>query len=222
MLERPWLRSHMSVEADMILTGFGLTIPAYLEDERASDVLQSVSSCTNITAVVSYGEKSVDIQSKPHLLHLAGSRKIVGTNASTKVYTYSTARPLFVLPSSESYNSSAAAVSHTRTLTFLKPLLGGPYFDLEAIWEEHTRFEFEDRAVECTMATMVQEPYVNHIPTLTGGIGRAKLTDFYRDHFIFNNPDDTELELVSRTVGIDRVIDEFIFSFTHDKMIDWL
>lgn len=72
------------------------------------------------------------------------------------------------------------------------------------------------------MATMVQEPYVNHVPTLTGGIGRVKLTDFYRNHFIFNNPDDTALELVSRTVGIDRVIDEFIFNFTHDKVIDWL
>jgi carboxymethylenebutenolidase len=30
------------------------------------------------------------------------------------------------------------------------------------------------------------------------------------------------LDLVSRTVGIDRVIDEFVFSFTHDRQIDWL
>ena len=57
---------------------------------------------------------------------------------------------------------------------------------------------------------------------MTGGIGRKALTAFYRDHFIFNNPTDTHLELVSRTVGVDRVIDEFIFSFTHDKTIDWL
>ena len=57
---------------------------------------------------------------------------------------------------------------------------------------------------------------------MTGGIGRAALSDFYRDHFIFNNPEDTSLELVSRTVGVDRVIDEFILCFTHDKMIDWL
>lgn len=72
------------------------------------------------------------------------------------------------------------------------------------------------------MSTMVQEPYVNHIPTMTGGIGRAKLTKFYREHFIFANPEDTVLELVSRTVGVDRVIDEFIFAFTHDRVIDWL
>jgi hypothetical protein len=57
---------------------------------------------------------------------------------------------------------------------------------------------------------------------MTGGIGRKALTNFYRDHFILNNPEDTQLELVSRTVGVDRVIDEFIFCFTHDKVIDWL
>lgn len=57
---------------------------------------------------------------------------------------------------------------------------------------------------------------------MTGGIGRTKLSNFYLHHFIFNNPDDTALELISRTVGIDRVVDEFIFSFTHDKEVDWL
>ena len=57
---------------------------------------------------------------------------------------------------------------------------------------------------------------------MTGGVGRADLTAFYRDHFIFNNPPDTNLELISRTVGIDRIIDEFIFSFTHTQVIDWL
>lgn len=72
------------------------------------------------------------------------------------------------------------------------------------------------------MATMVQEPYVNHVPTLTGGIGRECLTAFYRNHFIFSNADDAALELVSRTVGIDRIVDEFLFSCTHDRVVDWL
>lgn len=63
---------------------------------------------------------------------------------------------------------------------------------------------------------------MNHIPTLTGGIGREKLTEFYTNHFVFANPPDTELELVSRTVGIDRVIDEFVTKMTHDRVVDWL
>lgn len=57
---------------------------------------------------------------------------------------------------------------------------------------------------------------------MTGGIGRSRLTEFYRDHFIWNNPDDTALELISRTIGVDRIVDEFIFIFTHTKEIDWL
>lgn len=57
---------------------------------------------------------------------------------------------------------------------------------------------------------------------MTGGIGREKLTEFYRGHFIFNNSADTDLELISRTIGIDRVIDEFLFKFTHDLEVDWM
>lgn len=57
---------------------------------------------------------------------------------------------------------------------------------------------------------------------MTGGVGRERLTNFYRYHFIWNNPEDTALELVSRTVGIDRVIDEFIMNMTHNSVVDWL
>jgi carboxymethylenebutenolidase len=57
---------------------------------------------------------------------------------------------------------------------------------------------------------------------LTGGIGRKELTDFYRDHFIFSNPEGTALELISRTVGVDRVVDEFIFKLNHNRVVDWL
>ncbi len=43
--------------------------------------------------------------------------------------------------------------------------------DLVALWEAHCRYEFESRDVEATMASMVAEPYVNHVPTMTGGVG---------------------------------------------------
>jgi carboxymethylenebutenolidase len=44
-----------------------------------------------------------------------------------------------------------------------------PDDDLVALWEAHTRTEFETRDVDGTMAGMVAQPYVNHIPTMTGG-----------------------------------------------------
>ncbi|RAL03906.1 uncharacterized protein BO80DRAFT_401218 [Aspergillus ibericus CBS 121593] len=161
----------------------------------------------------------------PSLVHLPGpeSDSLFSMFSECKQYTYpDVSSSGFIIPGHPHFKYSAASVAHTRTLTFLKPLLNGPYFDLEKIWEEHTYYEFGDRSVEKTMATMVEEPYVNHIPTMTGGMGRSELSNFYRNHFIFKNPQDTKLELVSRTVGIDRVVDEFVACLTHDQEIDWL
>jgi carboxymethylenebutenolidase len=94
--------------------------------------------------------------------------------------------------------------------------------DLAALWDAHCRCEFETRDVDATMATMTAEPYVNHIPTMTGGVGHDDLKRFYKYHFIGVNPPDFRLTPVSRTIGEDRVVDEFILHFTHTTEIDWM
>ncbi|KAL9531827.1 hypothetical protein SMMN14_04354 [Sphaerulina musiva] len=153
----------------------------------------------------------------------AAAAAAAAASPNSKIYKYpSMETSSFAVPFSEEFDYATEAVSHSRNLAFVKKVMGGPYFDLELLWEEHTFYEFGSRSVENTMATMVEEPYVNHVPTLTGGIGRTNLTNFYRDHFIFSNPEDTTLELISRTVGIDRVVDEFIYKFTFTKTPDWL
>jgi carboxymethylenebutenolidase len=184
-------------------------------------IVDAINSNGEIKAVVSFGALSKSCV-KPTLSQLAekGSRSITGDST---VYRYADVKSaLFVIPGHKDFDPASSVVAHSRSVEFLKKHLGGPYFDLEGIWEEHTKFEFTTRNVEDTMATMVKEPYVNHIPTMTGGIGRDKLAHFYRNHFIFNNPDDTDLQLVSRTVGTDRVIDEFVYTCTHTREIDWL
>ncbi|OAA79814.1 LEA domain protein [Akanthomyces lecanii RCEF 1005] len=190
-------------------------------------VLENISS---ISAAVVYvddqnpeGLLSAAVPSLRHITGAAANMPSAG-DASSKEYGYPsiTGQQRWFSPGHDDFDYSADSVAHSRNLQFLKPKMDGPFFDLENIWEEHTYYEFADRSVEHTMSTMVQEPYVNHVPTLTGGVGRLKLTDFYRHNFIFNNSADTSLELVSRTIGIDRVIDEFIFKFTHDREIDWL
>ena len=95
-------------------------------------------------------------------------------------------------------------------------------YDLVTLWEEHCRCEFETRDVDATMATMVSEPYVNHIPTMTGGVGHDALKRFYANHFIGANPPDLAMVPVSRTVGVDRIVDEFVLSFTHSTTVDWM
>ena len=94
--------------------------------------------------------------------------------------------------------------------------------DLVALWEAHCRYEFETRDVDATMATMVATPYVNHIPVMTGGVGHDELKRFYKYHFIGVNPPDFRLTPISRTVGADRVVDEFVVHFTHTTEIDWM
>jgi carboxymethylenebutenolidase len=94
--------------------------------------------------------------------------------------------------------------------------------DLVALWEAHCRYEFETRDVDATMATMVAQPYVNHIPTMTGGVGHDELKHFYKNHFIGVNPPDFRLAPISRTVGENRLVDEFVVHFTHTMEIDWM
>jgi carboxymethylenebutenolidase len=72
------------------------------------------------------------------------------------------------------------------------------------------------------LPTLVAEPYVNHVPTMTGGVGHDELKRFYRYHFLNANPEDTRLIPISRTIGADRIVDEFLFCATHDREIDWL
>lgn len=79
-----------------------------------------------------------------------------------QVESYRFATP-FVTP----FHYNTESISHTRNLTLLKEKMNGPYFDLETIWDEHTYYEFADRSVDHTMSTMVQEPYVNHVPTVS-------------------------------------------------------
>lgn len=94
--------------------------------------------------------------------------------------------------------------------------------DLAALWEEHMRAEFATRNVDDTMATMVPDAYVNHVPTLTGGVGQVALRDFYARFFIPQMPPDTETVPISRTAGASQVVDEMIFKFTHTQKMDWM
>jgi len=94
--------------------------------------------------------------------------------------------------------------------------------EMVALWEEHIKYEFETRNTDETLETMVEDAYVNHIPTLTGGVGKAQLGEFYSKRFIPQMPPDTELTAVSRTVGEDRLVDEMIFKFTHTIEMDWM
>ncbi len=90
------------------------------------------------------------------------------------------------------------------------------------LWERHLVYEFEEHDENKTVDTMVDDAYVNHVPTMTGGVGREGLRAFYRKHFVHQVPDDWKIVAVSRTVGQDRLVDEMYTEFTHSIALDWM
>jgi carboxymethylenebutenolidase len=94
--------------------------------------------------------------------------------------------------------------------------------DLGAVFDEHVASEFETKDIDATMRTMVAEPYVWHVPALTGASGGEAVRQFYTSQFIGHTPADAVLKPISRTVSADRVIDEFVMEFTHDAEIPFM
>jgi carboxymethylenebutenolidase len=145
----------------------------------------------------------------------------VATQNHVELHVYHGCHHSFARPNHACYDKAAAMMAYSRTVALLRRELG-PVYDLSRLWDAHTLHEFATRDVDATMATMVEQPYVNHIPTMTGGVGHDHLKRFYKYHFVNSNPPDTRLIPVSRTVGADRLVDEMVFCFTHTCEIPWM
>ena len=90
------------------------------------------------------------------------------------------------------------------------------------LWDNHTKYEFEDKDVDATMSTMAPNPSLINVPVITGGSGYQEVRQFYTSKFIHKLPLDTTTELISRTVGSNQIVDELIFKFTHNIEMDWI
>jgi carboxymethylenebutenolidase len=169
----------------------------------------------------------------PLMLHFAGDdahcdatvrervQQALAGKPGVEIYTYPGCDHAFASSSRPQFDKAASMMAYSRSLAMLRRVLG-PIYDFNALWEAHCYHEFVTRKPDDVMPTMVAEPYVNHIPTMTGGVGHDELKRFYTYHFVHSNPADTRLIPISRTIGSDRVVDEFIFCCTHDREIDWL
>jgi carboxymethylenebutenolidase len=90
------------------------------------------------------------------------------------------------------------------------------------LFERHVDAELAGD-LDTTMATMSDDPHLNHVPTMAGGVGQNGVRAFYRDHLVGKFfPPAVKMVNVSRTVGEDRVVEEVFISFTHTTVIDWL
>src|ERR1700686_4178525 len=95
-------------------------------------------------------------------------------------YLYPGCDHAFAAPERASFNKPATLMAHSRSIALFRKVLG-PQFDLSALWDRHTELEFAVRSAEQTMATMVAEPYVNHIRPMPGGVGYGAFLRFYKN-----------------------------------------
>lgn len=90
------------------------------------------------------------------------------------------------------------------------------------LFQQHVNAEMVGD-IETTMATMTDDPHLNHVPVMTGGVGREEVRNFYSNHLVGKFfPPDVEMVTVSRTIGEDQIVEELVISFTHTTPIDWM
>lgn len=159
----------------------------------------------------------------PHLnvlCHVAGSQNFAPAFPS---FTYKGTVPGFAEYDLEEYDKVAASLSWTRTSSTLRKAfkleLDG---NLQPAKDAHARQLHTVRSAKGTLATMTSDCFVNHVPTMIGGIGQAQLFRFYNDYFIGKGPASLTFKLLSRTLGVDRIVDEMLVSFKHTDEIPWI
>ena len=196
-------------------------------------------------AVGYYGvsiEKSLDEAknlTSPLLLHIAEHDKFCPPEAQAQIHATLDSNPLVTIydypglghafgrTGGEHYDAAAAELANLRSLEFFVSNLAGTGLataqqTLSSRWDDHVKFEFATRNTDHTLETMVADSYVNHVPVMTGGVGHEELREFYSKRFIPQMPPDTAMTPVSRTIGVDRVVDEMVFEFTHTSKMDWM
>jgi carboxymethylenebutenolidase len=173
------------------------------------------------------------------LLHIAGADQFCPPEAQAQIHAALDANPLvtthdypteghaFGRPGGAHYAPAAAELANLRSLEFFVSHLAGAGIasaqqSLSERWDEHVKYEFATRNTDHTLETMVADSYVNHVPVMTGGVGHDELREFYSKRFIPQMPPDTAMTPVSRTIGVDRVVDEMVFEFTHTSKMDWM
>ena len=149
----------------------------------------------------------------------AGLAGRLNSGNGSRLYVWPEAAPGFALPGHAAFDSRVDSLAHTRTLEVIRRVVG-PHYDYEALFAEHVRHEFETRDVDATMATMIADPYVNHVATLAGGVGHDMLKRFYKYHFVDQNSRERVSTTVSMTPGPDRVVLELVVRFRHDAVLD--
>jgi carboxymethylenebutenolidase len=89
------------------------------------------------------------------------------------------------------------------------------------LWQQHIDGEFISKDEDLSLSTMVEDASVMHMPTRSGGKGKAELKPYYRDMFIPSVPSEWEHTVTNRVMTDNTIVEEAKVRFVHDKQMDW-
>ncbi|KAF2247202.1 hypothetical protein BU26DRAFT_343759 [Trematosphaeria pertusa] len=181
-------------------------------------------------------DNSVGVTRRPEVLGLQGKRKTVRKRITSGIgagglqskieypaFTYEGVDPGFAEHDLDEYDAVADALAWSRSLSMVRRGFGAEV-DLERVWEDNVESKFHTRNANKLLETYVAHPtpFVNFTPTMTGGMGHEELKRFYRDYFLPNAPPSFHMRLISRTIGVDRIVDELYIQFKHTTDMPWV
>lgn len=194
---------------------------------------------TKLEAAVSYYGADIDKHlqeadklTAPIIFHLGADDQLIPptsmeklmlkmvTRHDARVFVYENTGHGFNCEARASYNQRAALLAQSRTIEFLRAHIG-PTVHTEEFFDHHLFTALNQRDLEGTIETLTEDAIVTFVPTLAGGHGVNELKRFYQDLFKALSGD-AQLTTVSRTVNANRVVDELVLSFTHDRQMDFI
>ncbi|MBA4077189.1 MAG: carboxymethylenebutenolidase [Cyanobacteria bacterium PR.023] len=198
-----------------------------------------LSAQTKLEAAVSYYGADIDKHleeadkiTSPIIFHLGADDTLIPPSSMEKlmlemlnhhnarVFVYENTGHGFNCEARASYNQRAALLSQARTIEFLRACIG-PSVNAEELFDHHLFTALNQKDLDETMETLCEDAVVTFVPTLTGGHGVNELKRFYKDFFKALSGD-AQLTTISRTVNANRVVDELVLSFTHDRPMEFI
>lgn len=184
-------------------------------------------------------ENTVGIVRRPEVLGIQGKRRTIQKRVTPgigagglqdkityPVYTYEGVDAGFAEHDLDEYDAVADAIAWSRSLSVVRKGFGAEV-DLERVWDENEEQKYRGKDLEKLLGTYVSRedgptPYINFTPTMVGGNTKSELRRFYKDYFLKQAPPSLHMRLISRTVGVDRIVDELYIQFKHTCHIPWI
>ncbi|KAL9091429.1 MAG: hypothetical protein Q9165_004815 [Trypethelium subeluteriae] len=223
---KPYRQKIQSLHSDLEL-GESYAIIAY--GDPAAVVLDVAHKpMPHLCALIAYYPPTITqpkTKFPPHVeyqIHLSASQQgRLEVPPDLPVFWYPDTREGFAESDLDEWDGVASGLAWTRTLGAIRTGFK-IQVDLENVWEKHQEAKYQQKSPAETIQTMSPEAYVNHVPTMTGGTGSKELFHFYKNFFMPGVPPSFKVRLISRTAGIDRVVDEMFISFKHTQEIPWM